>query len=302
MQRIIKKISLILFCMLIFLSIFDCAPAKAESYKRIISLAPSITEILYAFGSGDEIAGVTTYCNYPEEAKTKPKVGGFTNHNIESIILLKPDLVIMTPNREAKLTHEKLKQLRIDALVVPLYRLDDLKTGIVTIGKQIGREQVAFKLADEIKKIAEHIQQFDVSGEPKKVAFITWKNPLILPANGTFEDDVITLAGGQNIVKHARARYPQLNIEILFDQNPDVIIDASSYGADKNFEEQKNKVCNFWNQYPLLRAVKTSEIYVLKGDFYSIPGPRTIQFMTTMEQILSAMPPQATEFYERVIC
>lgn len=281
---------------------FFVAPASgfSKTYQRIISLAPAVTEILFKIGAGDQIVGVTTYCIYPEEAKTKPKVGGFTEQSIEAIVAQKPDLVVLTPNRGTKFTYEKLNQIGIESLVLPLERLDDIVRSFQTVGEKTGHVSEALNARRQLVEAIEKVRAHSAGRPKRKVAFVTWRSPLMVPGRDTFENDVIELAGGENIANDSSLNYPKLGIESFLARDPDLIVEASNFADAVPFEAQKETVRQFWRQYPDLRAVKTGQIYVLKGDPYSVPGPRTAQFLEVMDAILNPQPEPTGQFYERI--
>ncbi len=287
---------------LIFAAIFLFNPSFlwAKSYERIVSLAPSITEILFAIGAGNRVVGVTTFCDYPEQAKSKPKVGGFTDQNIEAIVFQKPDLVIITPNSGTKFTYEKLKQIGIETLVVPFYSLKDLIQSFELIGQKTGNVLEAKKIETQLSEIINQVRAQSISRPPKKVAFISWHTPLILAARGTLEGDIVELSGGTNIAQDSPLHYPKFNIEALFARDPDLIIDTSRMGKKMSLEKQKEWAKKFWSQYSELRAVKTGQVYIFKGDVYCAPGPRTVRFIQAVNAILDPNTKPNNEFYERI--
>src|SRR3972149_8378310 len=127
------------------------AKELASSPRRIVSLAPSTTEILFALGLGDRIVGVTSFCDYPEEAKTKPKIGGMSNPSLEAIVSLKPDLVVMTTDGNPKEVEERLRSLKIKTYVFRARMLHELPGGIRELGSAVGIENRADVLADDIE-------------------------------------------------------------------------------------------------------------------------------------------------------
>jgi iron complex transport system substrate-binding protein len=287
--------------LLLLLAVTLVAPnVIANPYKRIVSLAPSATEILFAMKTGDQIVGVTNFCDYPEEAQTKPKVGGFTDHNLEAIILREPDLVVMTPNSGSKLTYERLQQIGIESLVVPVYGIRDLRKAYQTIGEKIEKVSEATQLVRTLDETIQKIQKNASTRPQRTVAFVTWRTPLVIPGKGTLESDILNLAGGQSIGDKNEARYPQLSIEFLLEENPDIIIDANMYELGADFNGVMATARSFWQQYSNLKAVKSGELYLLKGDAYSVPGPRTIDFMNTVDQIFDSKSPRENASYERI--
>ena len=279
---------------------FHVISAWPKSYARIVSLAPSVTEILFAIGADEKVVGVTTYCEFPPEAKLKPKVGGFTEHNLEAIAVQRPDLVMMVPNRGTKFTYEKLKQLGIELVNVPLYSLNDLVKSYELIGEKVGERERAHELQTQLLEAIDRVRAESAARPRKRVVFVNWHTPLIVPAPGTLEGDIIQLVGGENIVKDASQHYPKLGIEFLFASDPDLIIDTSSHGEEVDRETFKEVVRGFWSKYRELRAVKSSEIYVFRRDVYSVPGPRTVRFIEAMNALFDPATEPENEYYERV--
>lgn len=186
--------------------------------KRIVSLAPSMTEILFALQLGDNIVGVTNFCDYPEEAKAKPKIG-MSNPSLEAIVSQTPDLVVMTTDGNPKEVEERLRSLKIRTYVWKARTLRELPGGIRELGAAVGVQAKAEALSKEVETA---LNRFGVSSEnsklktrnskPKKILFIVWPEPLIVAGPGTAIDDSIKLLGHENIASDARAAYPKYSI------------------------------------------------------------------------------------------
>lgn len=298
LKRIVASFALFILSVLWLSS--SHAASDSKTYERIVSLAPSVTEILFAVGAGDRVVGVTTYCDVPDEAKLKPKVGGYTEHNLEAIVSQRPDLVILTPNRGSKFTYEKLKQLGLETVSVPFYSLNDLINAFEFIGEKTGQVNEANAIKNQLLEVVNQIREQSSAHPHRKVAFVSWRTPLVAPGKGTLENDIIELAGGSGITAGRSLHYPKLSIEAFFAQDPDLIIDAASHGQDIRFAVQKEAVKKFWSQYPELRAVKSNQVYLFKENVYSVPGPRTVRFVKAMKAILDPATPPENEYYERI--
>lgn len=280
--------------------LFSAGLSAEDHPSRIVSLAPSVTEMLFAMGLGEKIVGVTTYCIYPEEAREKPKVGGFTDHSVEAIIQQNPDLVIMSPNRGTKFTHEELKQMGVHMLVVPLYGLDDLVNGFDLIGAKTGHEEIAGEIRAEFEDTIEKVKTDAAGRPPRTVAFVNWQTPLMIAGHGTLEGDIVELAGGKNIAEVSANRYPKWSIEAFFGADPDIIIDASSHGRWDDMNDRRNNSEKFWKQYSSLRAVREGRIYLFKKNVYSVPGPRTLLLIRGVNEIMASGDKTEGEYFERV--
>ena len=275
------KILKLLLILILFPTVAFCG-----SSSRIISLAPAITEILYALDAGESIAGVTDYCDYPPDAKEKPSIGGFINPNIEKIIALNPDLVILSPNSGTKTIKEKLDRFNLKNQVVSFYTLNDLREAFLILGEIVDRKNNAESMVKELDGIVEEIQVLmnkKGKGRPD-VLFVRSHSPLYVAGRGTYEDDIIDAAGGMNCVKWSNGRYPNYNIEEIIRLNPEIIIDATYY--DTPSKEEADELLEFWGKYKGINAVKSGKVYIIKTDIHSVPGPRTAECIKILAQII----------------
>src|SRR4030042_2179968 len=169
--------------------------------QRVVSLAPSNTEILFALGLADKVVGVTEYCNYPEAAKTKPKVGGFSTVDIEKVVSLRPDLVLATRIHD-KTIIPSLENLGITVVALTPKSLNEVLESIKLAGKITGQDEEASGLVKELDKritaIVDETQKLAPDQRPR-VFYVTWHDPLMTAGTGTLSNDVISQAGGQNI-------------------------------------------------------------------------------------------------------
>ncbi|MEF9438407.1 MAG: helical backbone metal receptor, partial [Candidatus Mariimomonas ferrooxydans] len=205
-----KKLKVFYFIFFLFFSTvsFSLFPASyAESFERIISLAPGMTEILFAAGMEDKIAGVTTLCDYPEEAKAKPKIGGMSNPSLEAVVSLKPDIVVMTTDGNPKMFQQRLGSMNIKTFVFEALTLSELPDGIRDMGIALGEKEKFDNLALKIERSTNRFKKTKKTGSTK-VLFIIWPGPLIAAGPGTAIDDAINLLGGINIAGDAKSRYP----------------------------------------------------------------------------------------------
>ncbi|MDD5130495.1 MAG: cobalamin-binding protein [Candidatus Omnitrophica bacterium] len=213
---------------IIFISIFICLffSSAALAQSRYISLAPSTTEILFALGLDEEIVGVSTYCNYPNRAKSKTKVGNFSSPNIERIIALKPDYIFCTGLEQAPVVAQ-LRQLNLNVYVADPVNVEELFKTINAIAKITYKESQASllisKMKDEIEKIATRVKAI-LHQERPKVFIEIWHEPLMTAAKGSFVDELITLAGGINIAHDLIRPYCNFSAEKVISLNPQCII------------------------------------------------------------------------------
>ncbi|HDK16372.1 MAG TPA: hypothetical protein ENG75_00310 [Nitrospirae bacterium] len=217
------KTRIIFFVLLLFTihcSLFTAS--NAESPKRIISLAPSITEILFAAGLEDRIVGVTNFCDYPEQAKEKPKIGGIANPSLEAVVSLKPDIVVMTMDGNPREFQQRLDAMGIKTYVFRSHRISELPDGIRKIGIALDEKKMFEDLALRIEQSLDgfNTAKANTSG---KMLFVIWPEPLIVAGPGTAINDAINLLGGINIAEDAKGRYPKYSIEEIIRRSPDVI-------------------------------------------------------------------------------
>ena len=264
-------LSKILFC-IFFVFIYHFTfhnPAYAEPPKRIISLAPNITEILFALGLGDNIAGVTIFCDYPEEAKKKQKIGGMSNPSLEGVVSLKPDIVVMTTDGNPKEFEERLHSLKIRTYIFKAQRFSELPQAIREMGSSFDVKERADSLAGRIET---SLKKLKITGhsQKKKVLFIIWPEPLIVAGPNTAMDDTITLLGSENIASKAKTSYPKYSVEEIIRQAPDVII------IGKGHENMQEVSATLLKRLKSVPAVKNNRIYYVSDSLYRL-GPRVIE-------------------------
>ncbi|MGE5172422.1 MAG: ABC transporter substrate-binding protein [Betaproteobacteria bacterium] len=273
----------------LILSIAQVASAAgpASPPKRIVSLAPSMTEILYALGLGDNIVGVTTFCDYPEEAKKKAKIGGMSNPSMEAVISLKPDIVVLTTDGNPKEFEERLVALKINTVVFQARRLVELPRGIRDLGKALGVKDRADTLAHEIEaginRLKAESPAFRASGQSsirKKVLFIVWPEPLIVAGPGTAMDDAITLLGYENIAASAKSSYPKYSLEEAIREAPEVLVIGKGSGMDMHAVSQ-----GILQKLATVPAVKNGKVCFLGDGLYRL-GPRVIRGIEELAQCL----------------
>lgn len=259
----------IFFVFSIILFLASCSQYPSDSRNsgvRIISLAPSNTEILFALGLDEEIVGVSSYCNFPYKASSKEKVGDFSNPNIEKIISLKPD-IIFAAGLEQNQVVQKLKSLGQNVIVINPKNFNELFSDIKLIGKLTDRKNEALNLVglmqEKIDKISQEVRFFN--NTPRVFIEISF-NPLMTISDGSFLDEMIKIAGGINIASNLPRPYCRVSEELVISQKPDVII--ITHSADTVDVKDRSG----WENIP---AVKNNNIYNdINPDILVRPGPR----------------------------
>ena len=247
-----------------------CSPPPA----RIVSLAPAMTEIVYALGLGGRVVGVSNVCDRPPEVHNKPKVGGFANPSLEAIVALHPDLVIMTGEGNPMAVAKRLKGLGIKTYIFNSNRLIDLPGGIRDMGHALGAQTAAESLAKNIESAIRDAKQSlgkQRTVANRKAVFIIWPSPLVVAGPGTIINDAMTMSGLSNIAVDAKASYPNISMEALIGRQPDLILIGSAH--DEGMKKQSQELLQ---QLRMLEAVRKGRICYM-GDALYRPGPRIPQ-------------------------
>lgn len=248
--------------------------------ERVVSLAPSITETLYALGLGGSLVGDTDYCDFPPEAKLKPHVGAVLNPSLEKIVALKPDLVLGSVEANRRETVDQLERLGIPLYGVTAHSLDDTLRTIRDLGDVMGQEARAQAMVASLTQRIEAVER-RAAGQPRpKVLFVTWYRPLITAGPHTFVADVIRRAGGVSIADDLTGDWPRLSLEQVLARDPDVIL----FPKSESFSPGLNEIARLpgWKD---LRAVKQRRIYFVSEAIVH-PSPRLVDALEEVAGIL----------------
>jgi iron complex transport system substrate-binding protein len=257
------------------------AAASADYPKRIVSLAPNLTEILYDLGVEHRIAAVTDYCDYPPGARNKPRVGGFANPSLEAIVSQRPDWVVMTEDGNPGILDRRLRALGIQTYIFKARRINDLPQEIRNIGRLLGVEAAADRKADQIetriRRIADRSRPVSRS-QVKRALFIFQPVPLIAAGKGTNVDDAFAILGVDNIAAAGSTRYPKFSLEEIIRLRPDALF----FGKGRGMEE---RVRPLMERLATLEAVRMGRVYFV-GDAIFRLGPRIVSGLEEMATCL----------------
>jgi iron complex transport system substrate-binding protein len=253
--------------------------------QRVVSLAPSNTEILFAVGAGDQVVGVTQYCNYPPETQDQEQIGGFSAKTIsvEKIIALEPDLVLAAGEIHQPVI-EALERLDVPVYSLDPNTLDEVYTRIELVGRMTGHEEEAAQILEEMKgKVAAVAEQVATIPEEDRLT-VYWEvfdEPRMTAGPSTFTGQLIELAGGVNIFAEVTEDYPQISDEVVIGRNPAVIMGPETMGDKLTIETVAQRPG--WDQ---VDAVQSGRIYLFDGDMVARSGPRLAQVLEVMAEAL----------------
>ncbi len=252
----------------------------AKPPKRIVSLAPSITEILFAIGAENEIVGVTDFCNYPPAALEKPKVG-YSQPNLEALVALEPQLVLAPPSFLRADLLAKLEQLKIPTFVLESKTVEGIFGHIQLLGRMVGRASEANAFTAVMRKQVANLTK-KVEGRPRPtMLYVLSSDPLITVGPGSFIHHLIELAGGRNAAERANAPYPRLTMEEVLTQNADILLFPIG-----EFEGVPQAEQDRWKRWNTLRAVQTGKLFQVQADLLNRPGPRVIKGLRHLVTLL----------------
>lgn len=256
--------------------------------QRIVSLAPSNTEILFAIGAGDRVVGVTDYCNFPPEVVEKKErgelvsIGGYTTINIEKVVSLKPDLVVASYGNGIE-NIETLRRMGLTVIAFDPKSIEDVMRDIVLIGVATGEKENATKLVQDMVEKIENVSE-SVRGKPKvRVAHILWYDPIWVSGSRTFIDEVIGLAGGENVFSFEGWR--TVSVEDLIAANPDVILVSSGSGMGGGKDVVYEWVVSD-ERLSGIKAVKEGRVYVVDADMISRPSYRLAEAIEVVAELI----------------
>jgi iron complex transport system substrate-binding protein len=250
-----------------------------QPVKRIVSLMPHATELLFEVGAGDHVVGAVKYSDYPEAAKNIPRVGGYSALNIEAIVALEPDLLIAWPEGNRNRELERLKALGLPILVSDPREFKDIANALAVYGKITGKDKQAEVALAEFNKKLTYLRNTYSTQEKISVFYQVWNAPLMTQNGNTFISRAIELCGGNNIFSDLPMTNPQVSIESILVQDPQVIV-ASGMG------QARPEWLDDWRQYKTLQAVQKNHLFHILPELFQRP---TSRFLIGTQQLCEAM-------------
>ena len=250
--------------------------------RRIVSLSPAVTELLFALGAGDWVVGRTTWCDYPPAARAVPSVGDGLNPNLEAVAARRPDLVILYRSALNETAAQQLARLGIAASVVRQDRLEDLARAAGLVATLTGRGAAGASLARGIDSLLHAPAPPAPAAARRRVAFVVWDNPPMVIGGGSYLDELATLAGTENMFHDIPAASATVSLETIAARDPDVIAVLADSGAP---------AVPAWaarREWQVVRAVRERRFAVLGGSLFARPSPRAPQAVAALRRALAA--------------
>lgn len=249
--------------------------------KRVISLAPNITEIIFALNRESVLKGVTLHCDFPEKAKLLPRVGSYVGLDLEKIISLNPDLCIAIKDGNPKHVIERLESLGIPVYAVDPRNLDSVMKTIISIGGLLGADKRAGILVENMRSRIRHVTELVASSSHRpRVFFQIGTAPVVSVGTDTYIHELIMMAGGINVTA-GETTYPRFSREQLIALSPDVVVITSMTRSDA-FEA----VLSEWNKWPQIQAVRNKRIYMADSDLFDRPSPRLVDGLEALAKLI----------------
>ena len=244
-----------------------------------MSLVPSVTETLFALGVGDQVVGVSSYDTYPPAVRKLPRVGTFLTPNLEAIAALRPTLVIGRGISSNQREVHALRAMGYETLMIEDDSLPQIEQSIRSIGQRVGRPQPAGAIIAGIEADVNEVRMRVHPFLERRALMLVGHQPIVAVGRGTFLDDLIKIAGAENIADAAAQQWPQLSMEYIVAMRPEVIIDGQM-GSDPESPAQ------FWDAYPTIPAVRNRRVIGYPEDPTLHPGPRVGATLETLAKLI----------------
>ena len=250
---------------------------------RIVSLVPSVTEIIFSLGAEDRLVGRTDFCDYPAAVRQKPSVGGMVNPNLETLVALKPDLVVATDEGNREETVRQLQRLRIPTYLVHANRIAETVDLIARVGELTGRQADVPRLTGPMLRRVEAVQRAVAPFRRPRVLYVLWPEPLIVPVRASILTELIEVAGGVSITAGDGDAYPRFSLEAAVARAPEVIILADhSTGSSTAGRAAPEK----WQRLTSVPAIRAGRLHSADLSILHRYGPRVPDGIETLARII----------------
>lgn len=250
----------------------------AEPARRVVSMNPSLTRMLLALGAGDVLVGIDDFSARAEpRVASLPRVGGLYSPSLEAVVALRPDLVALVPSLEQRDFRRQLEALGVPVLVLDPVRFDEVLHSIAALGARVGRTDAARTRIEEIRRTRDAVRRATAGLPRPRTVFVLQREPLFVVGSGSFLDEMIALAGGQNLGAALDETWPRSSLEWLVAAAPDVILDS---------DDDAQPAVEFWARWPSLPAVRERRVVALEEGVVTLPGPDLDRALRTIARAL----------------
>lgn len=255
----------------------------ASPPARIVSLVPSVTETIFALGGEARLVGVSDFCDWPPAARRKPRVGGMVNPSLETIVALKPDLVVGTDEGNREDSFLQLRRLGIPVYVVHAHHMAQMFELADRVGELVGRRDGVPALVDGIRRRIEAVRAAVKPFAPPRVLYVIWPDPLIVPGRDSHLTEMIELAGGRSVTSQEAGGYARFSIEAAVARAPEVIVLADhSSGASTAGRAAPEK----WQTLTSVPAIRAGRLYSVDLSVLHRYGPRMADGLETLARLI----------------
>jgi iron complex transport system substrate-binding protein len=248
--------------------------------RRIVSLVPSVTEIVFALGAADRLAAVTDFCDYPPAARGKPSVGGMLAPSLERIVALRADLVVATDAGNRQDTLDQLARVGIPVYTVHAGRLSEMMDVVARVGALTSRADAVPPLVRELRQRIDAVRAAVAGKGRPRVLYVLWPEPLIVPARDSLVTELIQVAGGDSVTAGERGDYPRLSLETAVARAPEVIV-LARHGVGVGPVERDR-----WDRLAALPAVRRGRVHEVDGGLLHRYGPRVVEGLERLARII----------------
>jgi len=248
---------------------------------RVVSLAPNVTEILFALGAQETLVGVDSFSDYPPAATQVARVGTDLEPSFEKIVALRPDVVVTATTANPQQAAEAIERMGVPIYVTRTETLADLEPTVLDLGVLVGRAQAAHALAARIREGVAGVRAATARAPRVRTLLLVWSDPLFVVGKHTYTSDLLAAAGGANVAEDAGDGFPKYSLERVLRHQPEVMI----VGSHKN-DDPKQSPFAYWQRFPELPAVRTGRLHAVDGDLIFRPGPRVVEGARALAAIL----------------
>ncbi|MDG2306360.1 MAG: helical backbone metal receptor [Candidatus Binatia bacterium] len=248
------------------------AEPPAGGARRVVSLAPSVTETIFALGAEDRLVAVSSYCDFPPAARALPRVGSYLQPNVEAILGVEPDVVIGVPTPGNRAAVDHLRRLGVEVVVVSEDTVPDAFASMRTVGRWLGKPEQAEALVADVQGQLAAVRGAAAAEPRRRVLFVVGHDPLVVAGGALFLNELIEVAGGENVGAIGGGTWPRLSLETVVAAAPEVIIDGAmgteaGPGGDAG-------LLRWWEPYRSVPAVRDRRVRAQRSNALLRPGPR----------------------------